>query len=383
MQAAFFQTELSELIAMVENGQGHQGEQIETVPASNYLDANRLADEQKLFKRLPLIVGHRSLLAKVGDFFVMDIFGISWLFSRDENGVARAFYNYCQHRGTRLVQEGKGCARRFSCPYHAWTYNLQGQLVGVPSSELFPNLDRDSKSLKAGHLIEQYGFLWLIQDADYQQPLDTFLSGFEKDLSALNLDSYSVYFNCTRPLKANWKLPLDAFLESYHISVLHKESIGSFFVRNVAYSDTVGPHIRSLVPRSNILDIKSLDWQQTDINNYVTPTYILFPNACFIFHPTSVSLITLYPGTTAGSSSWNHLLLVPKKPETAEEKAHYDKTIEVLDGMTFEREDFWVSEQIQQGLNAGAIDEVTLGLNEQMIARFHQNIETHTGANSA
>ena len=328
-----------------------------------------------MFKRQPLIVGHSSQLANSGDFLVKEIAGVSWLLTRDGEGVARAFYNYCQHRGTRLVQENSGCSKRFSCPYHAWTYDLQGKLVGVPSPELFPNLDRSKKGLKEGYLMEQYGFLWLIQDADYQRPLDDFLSGFEKDMSALELENHHVYFNCTRPLQANWKLPLDAFLESYHISVLHKDSIGSFFVRNVAYSDNVGPHIRSLVPRSNILDIKPLDWQTEEINHYVTPTYILFPNACFIFHPTSVSLITLFPGTTPGTCRWNHLLMVPKKPETDAEKAHYDKTIEVLDGMTFEREDFWVSEQIQQGLNAGAIDGLTLGLTEQMIGRFHANIE--------
>ena len=129
------------------------------------------------------------------------------------------------------------------------------------------------------------------------------------------------------------------------------------------------------MPRANILELKQCDWSAVELRDYVSPSYIVFPNTCFILHPTSVSILSVYPGKLPGESSWNHKLLVPQMPRSQQERRHYDKTIRILDGMTFAAEDFWVSEQIQQGLDAGAIDHVTLGLTEGAIREFHDRVD--------
>ncbi|MEO0369548.1 MAG: SRPBCC family protein, partial [Pseudomonadota bacterium] len=187
----------------------------------------------------------------------------------------------------------------------------------------------------------------------------------------------SVFYDETKPLKADWKLPLYAFLESYHIGTLHKDSIADFFIENIAISEQLGPHIRSFVPRKNVLDLETANLDEVALPDYVTPTNIIFPNICMIAHPTSYSFISMIPGDSVGTSYWRHMLLVPSKPETESEIAHYNKTLAVLDGMTYEREDMWASEQIQEGINAGALDELLLAKHESLLKTFSETVEDY------
>ncbi|NNC99997.1 MAG: aromatic ring-hydroxylating dioxygenase subunit alpha [Gammaproteobacteria bacterium] len=378
MKAEFYKSQIKQLLAMVERNQGDEAVATASLPVADLLDPRRLHQEQAMFRRLPLIVGHSSEVSEAGDYIVRELDGRSWLIVRGQDGVARAFYNYCQHRGTKLVHQPAGsCQRRFVCPYHAWTYNNQGDLVGVPRADLFPGLDKAGKGLKPADLQEDYGFLWLTQDSGTSPVVADYLGGLEAELRMLGLQDYYLYFDKTRTLNANWKLPIFAFLEAYHIGALHKQSIGDFFIDNVAYSELFDPHIRSFVPRKNVLELADTDLSKENMSEYITPTNIIFPNVCMISHPTSMTVISLFPGVTPGTSSWRHMLLTPHQPKTESERAHYDKTIEVLDGVTYLKEDFWVSEQLQEGINAGAIDELTLGKNEQMLAVFNQLVEKY------
>lgn len=376
MNPQFYDDEIHTLISMVETGKGNQSESVQKLPASEFTCPKRHAREQAMFRAMPLIVAHSSQIPKPGDFLVNDDLGKSYLLVRGGDGTVRGFLNYCQHRGTRLVQRDTGSSvRRFQCPYHGWSYDTAGSLVGVPREDLFPGLERDQKHLREARVDERHGLIWLTQDPDSAIQLDPFVGDMARDLDEIARENTALWFNHTRPLKANWKLPLDAFLESYHIAVLHRESIANYFVKHVAATAACGRHIRSLVPRANILELKQQDWSELNLREYVSPSYIVFPNTCFILHPTSVSLLTVYPGKLPGESTWNHKLLIPAMPRTEHEKNHYDKTIKILDGITFEGEDFWASEQIQQGLNAGALEDLTLGLTEGMLLRFHQCVE--------
>ncbi|NND81191.1 MAG: aromatic ring-hydroxylating dioxygenase subunit alpha [Gammaproteobacteria bacterium] len=374
MKAVFYSEQIKQVLQVVEQNAGYEAEGITHLPVNEFIDPQRLALEREMFRRLPLIVGHSSELARPGDFVVRELDNRSWLLVRGKDGVARAFYNYCQHRGTKLVHESDGCQQRFACPYHSWTYDAQGQLIGVPRADLFPGLDKSKKGLKQVDLQEYFGFLWLTQDIEFAQPVADYVDGLQAELETLDLGKYHVYFDRTRALKASWKLPVFAFLESYHIGTLHRESIAEFFLENVAYSERFGPHIRSFVPRKTVGELVEADLEKTNLAEYITPTNILFPNVCMIAHPTSYSIISMFPGDTPDTSWWRHMLLVPKLPETDAERAHYDKTVQVLDGMTYKSEDFWASEQIQAGINAGAIDELTLAKNEIMLQVFNDTV---------
>ena len=377
MKASFYKPQIDSVLKMVELKRGHEADQTSVLARTDFTDPQMLESEKQMFANLPLIIGHSSELSKPGDFLVRELDQKSWLLVRGKDNQVRAFYNYCQHRGTKLVHESAGCKKRFSCPYHAWTYDTVGDLVGVPRVDLFPGLDKSSKGLKQGHLEEAFGFYWLTQNAAKAQPVAAYLDGMVPELEALDLAKHKVYFDKTRDLKANWKLPIYAFLESYHISSLHKNSIAEFFVENVAYSERHGPHIRSFVPRLNAPELAELDLDKTNLSEYITPTNILFPNVCMIAHPTSYTIISLFPGDKPGTATWRHMLLVPELPSTDAERAHYEKTVAVLDGITYEKEDFWASEQIQLGLAAGAIDELLLAKNESLLKDYADTIKSY------
>ena len=378
MKADFYQPQVHKLLQMLQAEKGDEAEDVARLDCRDFLDENMLAKEKAMFRRQPLIIGHSSEIPQPGDFVVRELDNRSWLLVRGKDGVARAFLNYCQHRGTKLEQQEKGqCRHRFSCPYHAWTYNSEGGLVGVPRADLFPGLDKSSKGLRAGKLEEQYGLLWLTQDvqASEYHNVESFLAGLGEEFEALGMDKMHLYFDKTRPLKANWKFPLFAFLESYHLAVLHKESIADFFIENIAHTERLGKHIRSFVPRKNAMELAEVDLSKVTLADYVTPTNIVFPNICMIGHPTSLSILIMLPGDTPQTSSWRHMLLTPNEPTTEKERAHYDKSIAVLDGMTYKNEDFWVSEQIQEGISAGAIDEMLLSTNENLIKEFSEQVK--------
>lgn len=379
MNAEFYKNQIHKLIDMVKNGQGDEADAMTIMQAGDLLDASRLEREKAMFKRLPLLIAHSGELEKSGSYIVRELDGRSWLVVRGDDGVARAFYNYCQHRGTKLEQQSQGCKKRFTCPYHAWTYGVKGQLVGVPRPDLFPGLDKSAKGLKQVDLQEAYGFLWLTQELDNQvKPIAEYLDGLVPEFDALKLGEHKVYFDKTRSLNANWKLPIFAFLESYHIGSLHRDSIAEFFVENIAHSEQFGPHIRSFVPRKTVLELEGKDLNGLNIAEYITPTNILFPNVCMIAHPSSYTIISLFPGATPGTATWRHMLLVPELPKTDAERAHFDKTVAVLDGITYEKEDFWVSEQLQEGINAGALDELVLAKNELMIKVFSDTVDQYS-----
>ena len=377
MKAEYYKDQVARLLEMVERGHGDEAESSYRMPVAQFLDEGQLKRERQMFKRLPLVIGHSSQIKKAGDYFVNELDGRSWLVVRGKDGVARAFLNYCQHRGTKLVHDEDGeCKKRFVCPYHAWTYNNQGELIGVPRADLFTDLDKKELGLVAGKLEERHGLLWLNQDGEGDS-IQSYLGELDSDLAAMGLENHHLYFDKTREVNTNWKFPIFAFLEAYHLASLHKESIGDFFVQNVAQSELLGRHIRSFVPRKNFTELVDADLAKINISEYATPTNILFPNICMIEHPTSMSIISMFPGQTPGTSSWRHMLLTPEVPKNDAQRGHYDKTISVLDGMTYEKEDFWVSEQSQEGINAGAIEHFNLSKNEYMIKVFNDLVNQH------
>ncbi|HEV8297500.1 MAG TPA: Rieske (2Fe-2S) protein, partial [Acidimicrobiales bacterium] len=110
------------------------------VPLNYFTDAEVAAKERELFETFPLALIASSEIAHPNDYLVRNAVGRSILLTRDEDGVAHAFLNYCRHRGAEPAQ-GCGNARRFSCPYHAWVYDTKGQLVGMPLRDRHDGLE--------------------------------------------------------------------------------------------------------------------------------------------------------------------------------------------------------------------------------------------------
>ena len=202
---------------------------------SAYTDAERLAEEQRvLFRKHPLVMGFASDWPAPGSFSTDDHAGLPVLIVRGRDSRLRAFLNVCRHRGAKVAQ-GCGKARLFSCPYHAWTYDLAGQLMGIPDERCFPDVRGERDSLVELPLCEKHGLVWVIPTADGSTTfdIDPWLGGLADELASFGFASWSFYDRRLIPETMNWKIVVDTFNEGYHVGFLHRDSLRDVLHGNV------------------------------------------------------------------------------------------------------------------------------------------------------
>lgn len=344
------------------------------VPVSNYTDPARCARErERLFLRRPLVIGHESQLPEAGDSLVFDWLGLPLITIRDKAGNIGTFKNVCRHRGMRLVQdEGRTRLRSLVCPYHQWTYGLDGGLRNVPRSETFADLDTTQMGLVTLPCEVRGGLIWI--QAEGEMDLDGHLAGLDADLELFEMPGFEFCASNVRTVDCNWKLIQDAFLDGYHVVRLHKNTVGAFFPDSMAESDQVGDHIRSAVARNEIFDAPGLDDDALDLRRHATYSYTVFPNVVLVFHPDYTSIISLFP-KSAGQTVFAHTMLTPHAPASAQERDHFERSFELIDQGVFQAEDIFVSVGAQRGMSSGANESLLFGGLEEAAIRFHTIVE--------
>lgn len=353
-------------------GEAAFGTQVLELDSSVYTDEARFeAEQEQVFAKLPLAVAPSALLPEPDTAIAHDGFGVPLILSRDSQGQVHAMANVCRHRGTRLIESADVVpARRIVCPYHAWTYGSDGTLLAIARADCFPGLDRSERPLFRYPAVESGGLIWVARDenADFADA-----QALAPDMDAFGLGELHLYRRRTHAVAANWKLIVDAFLESYHVRRLHAGTIAEYFADGITAADKIGPHQRAVVGRADYLAaIDRDDWGQ--LRRAVTYTYFLFPSAILVVSPDYINLLVVMP-QSVGESLVEDFMLIPEPPDSPEAEAHWQKSWDLLDGGTFASEDFRAAALCQRGLSSGLLRKITLGTLEAGLADFHALVE--------
>ena len=198
------------------------------IPASRYYSTEfAVREQEKLWPRVWLLACSMDHVSDSGDYFEFRIAGHSVLIVRGRDGELRGFENVCRHRGNTLCVGAGSGLRNLRCPYHGWTYGLDGELRGVPSRQGFGTLDPSELGLPPVR-VETWGQLVFVNlDAD-AMPLAEYLEKVPGDTAWLGLEEYRCRACVRIEVPANWKVVVDGFSETYHTQRLHDQMMESF-----------------------------------------------------------------------------------------------------------------------------------------------------------
>lgn len=348
-----------------------------------YADPARFARERDVFfRQRPLVFGLSGRLAEPGDFATETIDGNPLLVTRGNDGVVRAFLNVCRHRGAP-VADGCGKAKMFACPYHAWTYNLDGSLKGIPDARSFDGLDKGDLGLTEVPALEKDGMIW-VGPLDRTTPMpDNPMGSMSEEFAEWGFGDYHYFGNYRMVQPMNWKLIIDTFLEVYHIGVLHKETIAPYLETNRSTFDTYGDHHRMVVPRNTFRRLADQSEDERDLITHAAVVYGFFPTSLTVIQgAANFELWRVWPDK--GRPGWSVVDLsvyVPEKPTTDKARDFWQKNMD-LAIRTVESEDFELGRIIQQNAESGTQDHTVYGRNEPAMSHYHASIRSHLGLNT-
>lgn len=197
-----------------------------------YYDENVYREELgRIFYRSWLCVGRNEDIAEPGSFVVRDIGEESIIIVRTEGQELRAFYNVCRHRGSRLATEPKGNMSAIQCPYHSWTYSLEGKLIGAPHTESLKGFDKNEYSLFPVRAETWAGFVFINFDPR-ATPLKEHLKGLVEKCARLPLETLKGGGKIEYEVAANWKVICENYSECYHCPTIHPEFNRITYYRN-------------------------------------------------------------------------------------------------------------------------------------------------------
>jgi Rieske 2Fe-2S family protein len=351
----------------------------------DYFVSRRIFDQEmaKIFADSWLCLGRADRLSAAGEYFLQQIGDYSLIVVRDRAGTIRAFHNTCRHRGTRLCEKAAGrLSETIQCPYHAWTYALDGRLIGAPSVDAIDDFRKSDHSLFQAATHTWEGFLY-VNVAERPEPFDLAYAPLIARFSRFNLPMLRVGHRIEYDVKANWKLVVQNYQECYHCALVHPTLTkmspptsgeidlyeGPFLGGYMTLTE--GHETLSLSGRACGLAVGDLAADDQRRVYY----YSLFPNVLLSLHHDYVMVHTLWPvepGRTSITCEW---LFHPDsigdpRWNTEDGVAFWDRT---------NREDWHVCEISQLGVTSPAYRPGPYSRRENLSAAFDQEVLRRLG----
>jgi carnitine monooxygenase subunit len=276
-----------------------------SLPAWTYSDPDFFAAEkERVFAPSWQVVCHVSDIPQTGDWHTLEYLGESVMVVRQRDGSVRAFTNVCRHRGSRIVDGSSGCARKLVCPYHAWTYELDGTLTGVPDSASYPTLSKDQQRLTPVELEEWRGFLFVRLVDDGGPSVAKMMAPYEAMVAPYRFEELTALGRVTlRPRAVNWKNVGDNYSDGLHIPVAHPGLTRLF---GKSYGVEASRHVDRMW--GDLIDRPSANWSERAYQNLLPPVphlpdnrqrhwlyFKLWPNVAFDIYPDQVDFMQWLP----------------------------------------------------------------------------------------
>jgi phenylpropionate dioxygenase-like ring-hydroxylating dioxygenase large terminal subunit len=357
----------------LDNNTTDLGETVWREPADHYYSQERFDAEMALLKRLPVPYCPSAALPDKGSYIARTASGTPLVVVRGLDGVVRAFINACRHRGMQ-VAKGTGCSRAFVCPYHAWAYNLEGNLKSIPGQEGFPGVDPEQHGLVEVSAREKGGIVYVMQEGEITE-----------DMMANCLD----YFAPQQQMfeaeeledEANWKILNETLMEGYHIKSLHRESFYPYGLDNVNLVETYGANSRVTFPFRRIEKMRDVAPEQRRIDGLVTSVYLLFPTASVSVLSKHSNMAILEP-LSPTRSRWILYRMVNRGADGQDIPLQEAQRDALFVGDSGQSEDREAARAIQASVASKANSHFTFGHFEKAIVNFHQHLDKHLSAHT-
>lgn len=327
--------------------------------ASHYVDPVQFQlERERVFHRSWQFAGHASQLARPGDYIAFDLHGRSLFCVKDREGQIRAFYNVCRHRGHQLV-EGSGNKRVLVCPYHAWTYELDGRLKGAPGTDRMPGFDNSSICLKPVRAEVIGGFVFVNLD-EAARPMAEWYPGVGDGLAEYlpDLDRLKPVYTREVEERCNWKVSVENYSECYHCMRNHP-TFSNGVVNADSYDIIPQGHVLRHVTRSVSADAMSYAVDPDSHPHALDYTsWFLWPGFSF----------QVYPGNVLNTYHWraiDHRTTRVIRQWFAVEGVESDLLQRLADQdlSTTVAEDIRLVESVQRGLESGGYEPGPLVIN--------------------
>ena len=390
-------TQIKVLLSRLDSGTNVDAGGVRLNPTNSYTDSARAGRERELFfGSHPQLLGLSCDLPQPGSFFTADDLATPILATRDEDGRFRAFVNACRHRGVVVEEEERGIKRRFVCPFHSWSYDPKGALVGLPKEEQFGEIDKECFGLVELPTEEKYGFLFIHPNPSGSVDVDDLLGeDLAQEFDAWDFGSFSRLGGDRYEIECNWKLAMDTFGETYHFNSLHRDSLANFFQGNVQCYDTYGQHHRMILCKKAIHEMREWPEDQWDITVAGLPVYWIFPNNIVMPSEWGLYVVRAYPDVNDPGKHTSVISFYVRgdKASAAGNNNGVDERQALLETAPMEAlsaiaqgfaaiirdEDYVASASQQRSANSGTLEHVIFGRNEPALHHYHNTYRAALG----